>query len=161
MRPTVEERFWAKVKKTDGCWEWKAAKNNRGYGVIGMGHRKIVLAHRLSWEISNGPIPPGLFVCHRCDNRECVNPIHMFLGTNAENMLDCRNKGRASNPPRLLGHTYSQGEKHACAKLSDEKVREIRLKVSRGMSRASLAREYSVHWHSINHILLGKTWKHV
>ena len=90
-------RFWKKVNKKAGnsCWEWTACKAG-GYGQIYV-RGKLVYAHRLSWVWANGKIPKGLFVLHKCDNRVCVNPDHLFLGTNKDNMQDCVRKGRFSN----------------------------------------------------------------
>lgn len=90
---TLEERFWDKVKKTENCWLWKGAVNNKGYGKIGLGHG-WVLAHRVSWILHNGDIPNKLFVLHSCDTPGCVNPDHMSLGTQAENLADMWSKGR-------------------------------------------------------------------
>jgi len=89
----VGERFWPKVDRRDpdDCWEWKGARNNRGYGVSYFA-RKNTLAHRLSYVLSNGPIEVGLKVLHRCDNPPCVNPRHLFLGTQTTNTLGCFSK---------------------------------------------------------------------
>lgn len=99
-RRPLAEKFWEKVRKTDGCWEWIGATVAR-YGVlyVGEGDRLVAKkAHRLSWEMQNGPIPPGMLMCHTCDNPPCVNPAHLFLGTIADNNLDREAKGRGWNP---------------------------------------------------------------
>lgn len=107
MRGKLVDRFWAKVRKSDGCWEWKAALNRAGYGMIGLGGRGdgIERAHRVSWEIHFGTPPGAMFVCHRCDNRRCVRPDHLFLGTNDDNVADMLAKGRGSTPPKMTGVT--------------------------------------------------------
>lgn len=92
-------RFWAKVNKTEGCWEWTGGLSSGGYGVFyRTGPRTSQPAHRASWEIHNGPIPAGMFVCHHCDNRKCVRLDHLFLGDQAANMLDARLKERLGSP---------------------------------------------------------------
>jgi hypothetical protein len=104
MKGTVEQRFWAKVDKSDGCWVWTANKLPRGYGLFQFASRKAVTAHRLSYEMANGPIPAGLFVLHRCDNPSCVRPDHLFAGTHTDNMCDAARKGRlVDNGHRFKG----------------------------------------------------------
>jgi HNH endonuclease len=102
-RPVVslEERFWSKVDKTGECWLWTAG-TVWGYGMFRIAGRAApARAHRVAWELTNGPIPDGASVCHACDNPSCVRPFHLFLGTVSENLLDASHKGRL-NPVSLL-----------------------------------------------------------
>lgn len=153
VRIPLEDRFWSFVKKTDGCWLWIGkAKTEFGYGLINSGgtNRRTLRAHRVSWEIHYGPIRDGLFVCHKCDNPACVNPSHLFLGSNTDNMLDCARKGRAkfNHPNRRTG------EDHHSSKLSN-KDREAILKEARTHNPplSELSRKYSVSISAIHMIV--------
>lgn len=100
-----QERFWKKVEiiPFHECWEWTAAKNEKGYGVFGV-KKNTDKAHRIAWKLLGRTIPPGKFLCHHCDNPACVNPNHLFIGTNLDNVIDMIRKGRNSTPPYMAGH---------------------------------------------------------
>src|SRR5574343_697551 len=93
MTPQELKRFFAKVTKTDACWLWTGALSEKGYGLCSASG-ELWRAHRLAWHHFNGPIPTGMHVLHRCDRPPCVNPEHLFLGTDTDNLKDCYAKGR-------------------------------------------------------------------
>lgn len=99
-KPTELERFWAKVDQSpgpEGCWTWTSTRNHRGYGLFRVATDKQVSAHRYSYQLVNGPIVDGSFVCHTCDNPPCVNPAHLWSGSQSDNMQDRNRKGRTRN----------------------------------------------------------------
>lgn len=150
---TLEQRFWEKVNKTSGCWLWTSAIGTRGYGIFWVGAvERSKFAHRLSYEMSCGPIPGGLVVMHSCDTPACVNPAHLSVGTSGENTRDALKKGRMP-----IGERNKGG-----GKLKDADVAEIkRLSASREMSISGLSRRYGVSMYVIKCIRRGKLWKHV
>lgn len=121
-----------------------------GYGRLNMNH-DYRLAHRLSWEIHYGPIPPGSNVLHRCDVKHCVNPQHLYLGTHTDNARDVLARG---------SFNHRRGETHHRAKLSDAEVAEIRLRATAGETYASLGRAYSMDPGHISRIVRGLTRRH-
>jgi hypothetical protein len=100
LTPKQVDRFWTRVERGDGCWSWNGDRGQaHGYGRFHL-NRWYILAHRAAYFLTHGPIPAGLNVLHRCDNRRCVNPDHLFLGTQADNIADMWAKGRGVAPPR-------------------------------------------------------------
>lgn len=138
-----------------GCWEWTAARTSRGYGQFRPGGlAPMTPAHRLSYVDAFGPIPDGLWVLHRCDNRRCVNPAHLFLGTPRDNVLDMWSKGR-QNPGRQTG------EGVGTSKLSEAEVVAIRRRYIAGVPRAAIAAEFGISLLSLSDVTSGKTWRHL
>lgn len=140
------------VVTESGCREWIGSRFLSGYGRLKKEGRTY-RAHRMVWELVNGPVPEGMLVLHRCDNRACVHPGHLFLGTNEENMADMVAKGRAS---RNENKTYLRGERHHNAKLADSQVDEIRRRFERGgTSQTALAEEFGVSQTLVSQIVRG------
>lgn len=152
----ILDRFWDKVNKTDTCWEWTAPLNASGYGVLAFRKPKgwgYVFAHRFAFEALVSEIPPNMCVCHKCDNRKCVNPDHLFLGTQAENTADRDNKGR---------HVALKGENHGCAYLNEDTVREIiQVYASGNYTQKELGLKFGTTTWNIHRIVKRKTWKHL
>jgi hypothetical protein len=142
----LEERFWEKVdiRGEDECWEWLASLNQDGYGSF-----RSTLAHIVSWKLANGEIEKGLYVCHKCDNPACVNPKHLFLGTQNDNMKDMVAKGRGSD---------KHGENNPKAKLSESDVYDIYRLHNAGFKKSEIAKKYKVSETAISYVLSGKSW---
>lgn len=173
-------KFMRLVNQTDGCWLWQGSKFANGYGRYG----RCSYAHRFAYELFIGPIPDGLQVCHRCDIKHCVRPEHLFLGTQADNMRDARQKGRIrsgakEHPERMQRGTQhwthripsrisrgarhsetlkgkSSGERNSQAKLKWDDVR--RLRAETGKSQTALGMEYGISRAAVRLILIGKNW---
>lgn len=181
-RKPIAERFWKFVLKPDtedGCWTWVGGTTTAGYGIIGAGGRNgaSLLAHRVSWEIHNGPITDGLFVCHHCDNPSCIRPSHLFLGTQKDNLQDASRKGHMHNWQVLHPEFIRRGELHwsrfhperiargegmTTAKLTETDVREIRELYATGKYyQRQLANMFGVTQSNIWCVVSRQTWKHV
>lgn len=156
-RKAVVDRFCNKITHLpeNDCWLWSSSLNNKGYGQFEIAN-KLELAHRVSWELFIGPIGKGICVLHKCDVRNCVNPDHLFLGNLKDNMQDCSNKGRL-----CVNLPFYSGEKHGMSKLTDEKVRQIRMLLSGGKSQRGIAKMFEISQSQICEIGKGRGWKHV
>lgn len=144
-----ENRFWDKVEKTDSCWNWTGKiRTTDGYGVIAI-NGKEERSHRLSWKMSNGLIPSGMVVCHSCDNTKCVNPKHLFLGTQADNLLDMRNKKRNK-------YTF-KGVDHPNARFSNLDIERI-FEYSKTLNQKEIADIFETSQQSISRILRRKRY---
>lgn len=176
--PRQAEIFWAHVDKSGDCWLWDGPRKDEGYGRFfwwdGERNRREA-AHRLAWELLRGPIPKGLFVCHDCpggDNPRCVNPAHMFLGTQLDNIRDMMRKGRHGSqvdPERYRAARmkcgshlpHYRGEECAYAKVTEAQVVEIRyLYAAGGITHRQLAKRFGLGKTTVGHILHGRKWAH-
>lgn len=148
------ERLQARLRKTEsGCVEYDGHRDKKGYGRLGLPSQRVVLAHRLAFELEHGTIPAGLHVLHRCDNPPCCNVAHLFLGTLADNNRDMWEKGRGKIPHR-------SGERANNVKLTAGQVDEIRrLYVPRVVTCKMLAADFGVTHHAIQAIVSGRNWK--
>lgn len=182
VRASDADRFWKLVDVSGGaddCWNWQGSIGTNGYGKISIRSRDFN-THRVAWELTHGPIPSELCVLHRCDNRRCVRPSHLWLGTSSENTADRHAKGRDArgeshgsrthperllrgdrHPARLHPERLARGERQHLAKLTVEMVVEIRSMLARGERGRDIARRFGVSEYCISDLRRGKTWRHV
>lgn len=155
-RKQTAESFWARVKKSPGCWEWQGSCNTTGYGTVAW-HQKNYTAHRIAAWLSGLVTSPSaptsskepLHVLHKCDNRKCCNPQHFFIGTYADNQLDAYTKKRRAQP---------KGGLHVNAKLTSEQANVIRESYDKGQTQVALANAYGVSQVTISLIVRRKTY---
>ncbi len=153
MNERLVASLWRNVSFGESCWQWTGKITNSGYGqIVRRKDGGVVswLAHRLAWTLLRGPIPEGMFVLHKCDNRRCVNSDHLFVGTQADNMRDMVRKGRAKH-----------GAEHAKSKLTEEKVREIRRLRTEGWTLRRLAAHFGVTRDAIWKVSTKSSWRHI
>lgn len=156
MRRSLVGRFWSKVARAgaDQCWEWLDNKT-RGYGRIWIGGRGpgrglAMLAHRIAWELTNGPPPEGMVVMHRCDNPGCCNPAHLALGIQADNVADMVAKRR-----------QQRGSRSGRTSLTEADVLKIRELAATGKLQKDIRAAYRIGSATISNIVTGQSWKHV
>lgn len=157
--PDLMDRFWSHVEKSDGCWVWSGGRQKRqdgslSYGVFCIGHGRY-LAHHVSWIAENGPVPDELVLRHTCDNTPCVRPIHIIPGSQADNMADMRERGRA------FTDFARHGEEHHGAKMTTESVRQIVVLRGEGLSLAKIGSVVGLHVTTVHQILKGRLWSEV
>jgi hypothetical protein len=172
----TKKRFFERFNESSSCWNWTGGKNDKGYGRLGNKY-----AHRISWEIHNGKkIPEGMFVCHHCDNPSCVNPSHLFIGTQKDNMRDMINKNRqvikdnkgVNNP--MYGKSHSKetrkkqsdskkgkytGSSHPRASINESTVTEIRKMRDAGFTAKSISEQLQVSFHVVRNVIYRKSWR--
>lgn len=151
--PYVLARFFSRVDygPSDECWEWTHDQNSNGYGRFSLKDRSLS-AHRVAFEIFGAKIPDGKVVCHTCDNRLCVNPAHLWLGTQSENLADAVRKGRMFRPD-------TRAERNGNTKLTWDDVHKIRKQVSSGIRQNDIARAFGVSPSTIANIKNHETWR--
>lgn len=168
----AEDRFWPNVRKyKSGCWLYNGGKAKNGYGMFKATSKsggKIFYAHRFSYELHIGAIPDGMCVCHTCDVRNCVNPEHLWLGTNYDNQQDKIKKGRQNyaygekSGSRTCPESVPRGEKHSLAKLNRNAVLYIRkLSKLKKVSGSLICESFGISRATLYAILRGRVWKHV
>lgn len=151
MTDKLVKKFWNYVDKTDTCWNWDGRGSIRGYGYICVRLPQHVSAHRFSWMLHNGAIPKGMVICHKCDRPCCVNPNHLFMGTQSNNVADKVSKGRG-----FIQLAYAN------AHLSADQIKEIRASYKpHKITQQTLAKKYGVTRENIHYILKGKSWGHL
>ncbi len=148
------KKLWSKIDKQtkDECWEWQGTKTTAGYGVLRVNY-KLNYAHRLMWQLHNRTdIPKKGVICHKCDNPPCCNPAHLFLGSQADNLKDARNKGRL---PSI------QGERHFNTAITEDNVRQIRYLGYTNMTKKKIGEKFGISRQAVTDILYKRTWGHV
>lgn len=156
------QRFWSKVSKTDSCWLWTGERSQFGHGRF-LYNSVRVGAHRFSYETFVGPIPDGMFVCHKCDVPQCVNPEHLFVGTQKENIQDCVRKGRWVQAKLKAQHPEwcARGEQAGNSALKTEQALTALSMLLCGVTLKIVGETFGITQATASQIRSGKTWKHI
>lgn len=160
----LKERFWNQVDKSGGCWIWTGSKFSNGYGEIRLPKGNVTGAHRISWILAHGEIPKGMYVCHKCDNKLCVRPDHLFLGSPQDNATDMVRKGRSATGIRNSHHSIygrNRGSKNGRSKINENQAIEIRNRYSQGEKVKTLASEFDLNVVTIRMIIHRQIWTHI
>jgi hypothetical protein len=153
LTPRRIKKFFNKVEKLgneSGCHLWGGAYEKKGYGIVGIGAKTRIRAHRFAYAIANGGLCSNLCVLHRCDTNSCVNPNHLFLGTRTDNVDDMVSKSR-----------QAKGEKASQTKLTTSQVLDIKRRLALGERQYTLAALFKVHKNTIRSIVTGHSWSHL
>lgn len=154
MKKPTEQRFWEKVNKSDDCWIWMSHIGTNGYGAFWF-NGKSQSAHRVAYELAFGKRPGEFLVCHSCDNPTCVNPAHLWLGTEIDNKNDMVSKGRQGKRTGPLGRDCP-------VKLTRQSVLEIRSIYATGKhSQTQIGKQFGVTQQTIGQIIRREIWKHI
>jgi len=179
-RPIVV-RFWEKVEKTSGCWNWTATTDKKGYGKFRpVSTRPMVLAHRYSWELKHG-VRPDLHVLHKCDNPRCVRPTHLYLGDDIDNVADRERRGRSRystgdfngsrkhperlargdrNGMRMHPDSVNRGESAYQSTVTTVQVLQIRKLAEDGIGKTEISRRFQIGFGCVCHIVARRSWRH-
>jgi hypothetical protein len=154
-RKTNEERFWTHATRSDGCWLWAGNVHKiSGYGTSswdsGEGGLRFISAHVMAYRLFRGGVPPDTLVRHTCDVRHCVNPEHLILGNQTENMRDCIERGR-----------IARGSRQGLSRMTEDRVLELRYRHARGETGGTLAKVYGISQATVSQITRRVTWRHV
>jgi len=153
---TIYQRLWSgiQINRETGCWDWTKSLTSSGYGKIytdSLGRRsKLETVHRLMYKLFIGKIPDHMQVCHKCDNKRCVNPTHLYAGTQQDNTNDAKER-----------HLLARGEKNGYAKLTSSQVQQIRVFKLNGMSSRDIGTKFNITQRHANAIIKGNSWNHI